>query len=104
MRTPDFLVVGAARSGTTSLHSYLSQHPQLFLPGIKEPCFFAFEGEKEKYLKGKFSFAVRDFEQYGKLFDKAGAGQKIGEMSTPYLYLYEKSIGTMKKYFPDYSK
>ena len=103
MRTPDFLVVGAARSGTTSLHSYLSQHEEIYLPGLKEPCFFAFDGDKKKFVNGKFAFAVRDFEGYERLFEDAGKGQKLGEMSTPYLYLYEKSIATMKKYFTDYA-
>ncbi len=36
---PHFLVIGAGRSGTTSIHSYLSQHPRLFLPP-KNPSYF----------------------------------------------------------------
>lgn len=32
----NFLIVGAAKSGTTSLHRYLAQHPGLFLPEAKE--------------------------------------------------------------------
>ena len=104
MRTPDFLVVGAARAGTTSLHSYLRQHPDIFLPGIKEPCFFVFEGGGEKFIRGKFAFAVRDFASYEKLFEKAGVNQRIGEMSTPYLYLYDKTIASIRSHFPDYQK
>jgi hypothetical protein len=104
MRTLDFLVAGAARSGTTSLHSYLMQHPQIFLPGIKEPGFFVFEGKHEKYVKGKFAFAIRDFNVYERLFKSAGPSQIIGEMSTPYLYQYQKSIAAIEKYFPDYRK
>ncbi|MEO8086044.1 MAG: sulfotransferase [Bacteroidota bacterium] len=104
MRRPDFLVVGAARSGTTTLHSYLRQHPEIFLPKIKEPCFFVFEGDGEKYVKGKFAFATRNFEDYKLLFSRAELSQKIGEMSTPYLYKYEKTISTFKKYFPDFAE
>ena len=99
---PDFLVVGAARAGTTTLYSYLRQHPELFLPDIKEPCFFAFEGEDKKYVKGKFAFAVKDVDSYKKLFRTAAEGQKIGEVSTPYLYLYEETIASIKKYFDSY--
>lgn len=103
MRRPDFLVVGAARSGTTTLHSYLMQHPQIFLPKVKEPGFFVFEGEGINYVKGKFAFAIRSFEEYNRLFGRARDDQKKGEMSTPYLYLYEKTIATLKKYYNDYN-
>jgi hypothetical protein len=99
---PDFLVVGAARTGTTTLDSYLRQHPGIFLPKIKEPCFFVFDGEDKEYQKGKFAFAVRDFKSYGNLFREAKKSQITGEMSTPYLYLYDKTISSLQKYFPDF--
>lgn len=38
---PDFLVVGAAKSGTTSLHHYLRQHPQIFMTSPKELRYFS---------------------------------------------------------------
>ena len=104
MRHPDFLVVGAARAGTTTLYSYLRQHPGIFLPTVKEPCFFAFAGEENKYVQGKFAFAVRTREEYEKLFNKAGPDQKTGEMSTPYLYLHEQTIGNLKKFVPQFEK
>lgn len=34
-KLPDFLIVGAARSGTTSLHYYLKEHPQVFMPTVQ---------------------------------------------------------------------
>lgn len=40
---PTFLVVGAAKSGTTSLWHYLRSHPQVFMPETKEPGFFVQE-------------------------------------------------------------
>ena len=61
MNFPDFLVVGVARAGTTALQSYLQQHPQIFLPAQKEPCFFCFVDEELRYKKGKFAFAVTNF-------------------------------------------
>ncbi len=36
---PNFLVVGAAKTGTTSLYDYLKQHPQVFMP-TNETLFF----------------------------------------------------------------
>ena len=36
---PNLLIVGAAKSGTTSLHNYLNQHPEVFMCTPKEPHF-----------------------------------------------------------------
>ena len=41
---PDFLLIGAMKCGTTSLYHYLRDHPQIFMPSIKAPEFFAEEG------------------------------------------------------------
>lgn len=38
---PNFFIVGAMKAGTTSLYEYLRRHPQVFLPGLKEPHFFS---------------------------------------------------------------
>ncbi len=101
MTEPGFLVVGAARSGTTALHQYLKQHPQIFLPSLKEPCFYCFAGEKINYKKGKFAFAVTDEKEYRKLFRNSGPAQLPGEMSTPYLYLYSQTIQNIFRYHSD---
>ncbi len=104
MKPPHFLGVGAARAGTTSLHYYLRQHPSLFVPGRKEPCFFSFPEEKPDYKKGKFSFAIHSPEKYFRLFDAAKEGQICGEISTPYLYLYENTIRNIMHYHPDHKE
>ena len=44
MTTPNFLILGAPKAGTTALYAYLSQHPQVYMSPHKEPNFFAFEG------------------------------------------------------------
>jgi hypothetical protein len=75
MALPNFLIVGAPRSGTTSLYRYLREHPQVFLPTVKEPGFFA-EGEACK---------VASLEEYAGLFDGTRA-KAIGEASVTYLY------------------
>ncbi len=38
---PNFFILGAGRSGTTALASLLRQHPEVYIPAIKEPSFFA---------------------------------------------------------------
>src|SRR5205814_4096179 len=40
---PNFFLVGAPKTGTTSLYHYLSQHPQIYMSPVKEPCYFAAE-------------------------------------------------------------
>ena len=44
---PDFFVIGAYRSGTTSLYRYLRQHPEVYLPLEKEPNFYAVDGNPD---------------------------------------------------------
>jgi hypothetical protein len=39
--TPDFFVIGAAKCGTSSLHHYLAQHPEISMSSVKEPCIFS---------------------------------------------------------------
>lgn len=45
MPMPNFLIIGAMKSGTTSLYNYLRQHPEVFVSPAKEAQFFAYEGE-----------------------------------------------------------
>jgi hypothetical protein len=55
---PTYLILGAAKAGTTSLHWYLSQHPEIFMSVPKEPAFFRLEYERgtayyeAQYFKG----------------------------------------------------
>jgi hypothetical protein len=72
---PNFLIVGAAKAGTTSLYAWLRQHPQVFLPTVKEPCYFV-----EGYRGG-----FHDWAEYLDLFRSAVGYPAIGEASTAYL-------------------
>lgn len=77
-RKPDFFIVGAAKSGTTSLYNYLTQHPHVFMPINKEPYFFGeWRGAGERI----------DLEGYSKLFEGIPESVAAGEASTTYLYL-----------------
>lgn len=81
MRLPDFLIIGAAKSGTSTLFTYLSKHPQIYTPPKeqtfllrhKEPNFF---GDDENYAKG--------IECYASLFNGAKPHQLCCEASTDY--------------------
>ncbi|MCU0526339.1 MAG: sulfotransferase [Elainella sp. Prado103] len=85
MVMPNFLIIGAAKAGTTSLSHYLSQHPQIYMSARKEPKFFAFEGEQVNPLDPANARSITDLSVYKQLF--AGVKQEIaiGEVSPIYL-------------------
>ncbi|MCF8218512.1 MAG: sulfotransferase domain-containing protein [Bacteroidales bacterium] len=103
---PDFLIIGAGKSGTTALYKYLQQHPQVFMPTTKEPDFFALEGETPTDPKNDpeklhyYPQAVYDAEEYQNLFQEAKEDQLTGEASTLYLYK-EGTHEKIKQYRPD---
>ena len=71
---PTFLVIGAMKAGTTSLYHYLREHPQIFMPKVKELDFFAVD---ESWRRGP--------DWYRRQFAGAGpAASAIGEASTAY--------------------
>jgi len=101
---PDFLCVGAPKAGTTALCTYLSQHPDLFMPITKEPRYFVKDyysklcTDDPRYSKSK-STVVFTEDDYKKLFDPVIKHQ--GEGSVQYLYLHEYAIPEIKKYAGD---
>ena len=87
-RLPNFIIIGAARAGTTSLYAYLSQHPQIFMSPIKETRFFAYEGPDTKTFLGRPNpniFPITTLEEYRALFEPAKSELAIGEASPIYL-------------------
>lgn len=90
MVMPNFLIIGAPRSGTTSLHFYLKQHPQVFMSKMKELRFFAFEG-KTLSFSGPCDAVVNQesittLESYQAQFQKVTNEIAIGESSPIYLW------------------
>ncbi len=96
MNLPNFIIIGAAKSGTTSLYNYLKQHPSIYLSAIKETNFFAtnfvddnptfeeldFTLEQAK----KLSFPITNLEAYQQLFAHVSFNQTArGEVSPLYL-------------------
>ena len=79
MIMPNFLIVGAAKSGTTSLYRYLRQHPDIFMPEWKELSLFI--GDPYGPLH-----RVRKPEYYHKAFSKVQNQTAVGEASTAYLF------------------
>jgi hypothetical protein len=79
MIRPNFLIVGAAKSGTTSLYHYLRQHPDIFMPEWKELSLFIGDsfGPLHRVKKPRY---------YQKAFLKAQNQKAVGEASTAYLF------------------
>ena len=74
-RGPDFIIVGGARCGTTTLHGWLSAQPRVFMPAQKEPSYF---------LSETVDYGVKSSAEYYRLF--AAAGDRVtGEASAGYL-------------------
>ncbi len=99
---PDFLLVGAAKSATSSLHSYLDQHPEIRMPSVKESWFFSFVGNAPNYTSpGILNDMVTELDDYVTLFDGAVAEQKLGDASPSYLYTHEDTIRNIKAIYPE---
>ena len=83
-RFPNLFIVGAARSGTTSLHNYLAQHPQIFMSAVKEPHFFA-----DIEPAARMAHLIRPIKEEGAylhLFRDGANHPVVGESSPSYLW------------------
>jgi len=102
---PDFLIIGAGKSGTTSLDNYLRQHPGLFLPPLKEPNFFGYEMKEARDFEDdneelvNYNRSVTDIGSYLSLFEGHKPGQLKGETSNSYLY-HPDAPARIKHYIP----
>ncbi|NOR70224.1 MAG: hypothetical protein GQ532_11140 [Methylomarinum sp.] len=88
---PNFFIVGAAKTGTTSLWMYLKQHPGVFMPESivdKEPSYYC------------DSYGHTDYDKYLQLFKSAGCCKAVGEASNAYLTSPE-SANWIRKEVPD---
>lgn len=97
MKKPNFLIVGAAKCGTSSMAAYLGQHPDIYISPEKECHYFSGfiyqESDRRPwdfYLKSKW---VPDYEHYlSRHFTGVRDEMIIGEASTEYLYYCDKTI------------
>jgi hypothetical protein len=83
-RLPDFFIVGHHKSGTTALYEMLRGHPEIFMPALKEPRFFA-EDLRAQFEPQPTGRLPHTLDEYLDLFAQARADQLIGEASPSYL-------------------
>ena len=95
MPIANFFILGAPKCGTTSLQSYLDQHPETCFSRYKEPNYFALKG-KSLPEKGPvspqlmqelvYSHSITDFDTYQNQFLHHNNEKILGDASVRYLY------------------
>lgn len=90
MSYPNFYIVGAAKSGTTSLYAYLSKHPEVFLPKQKELHYFSYDdlkqrasGPGDRQVISKLCSTERD---YLRMYEGSDGFLAVGDVSPSYLF------------------
>lgn len=84
---PSFICIGAQRAGTTWLYHCLKEHPEVFMPEVKELRFFNYNYEE-------------GLESYGRFFEGAEFTEVRGEV-TPDYYRQEYALRRIKKHLPN---
>ena len=89
IKLPNFFILGAGRSGTTTLYHVLKSHPEVFLPTPKEPTFFS-----EPFQ------VIRTPIRYASLFEGADTTKAVGDASHAHLS-HPDAARTLRAFFPD---
>ena len=95
---PDFFIVGHPKCGTTALYEMLRRHPQIYMPDVKEPWFFATELHERTPPRPQGT--PKNMQEYIALFADAQPGQKLGEASPHYLWSHT-AAGQIAEVRPD---
>lgn len=80
MTTPNFFLVGAAKSGTTTLYDALREHEDIFLPAVKEPHFFAYLADPQA-MDGLYADEDVARRIYGDLYRDVAGEAAVGDAS-----------------------
>ena len=105
MPLPNFLVIGAAKAGTTAVYDYLKQHPQIYMSPLKETNFFALEGQEVRFRglgdDGTINaLSLTTLDAYLAQFGGVVHETAIGEASPLYLYS-PRAADRIRHYIPD---
>jgi hypothetical protein len=104
--SPNFFIIGAARSGTTALAEILRHHPDAFVTQPKEPSFLAFAGQQVAFTGPGDDIsinrvAITDRDQYLSLYQSAGTKACRGDASVSTLYYSDHSVAALQQYFSE---
>ncbi len=108
MHLPNFIILGAGKSGTTIINYLINQHHDVYMSPVKEPNFFALEGETkitgydkdDPYGFYNYPQSVTNLEDYKALFKEVENEKIIGDCSNMYQYK-TKAADNIKKYIPE---
>jgi hypothetical protein len=104
VKLPNFVVIGAAKSGTTALYWYLQEHPEVYMSPLKETNFFAYGVDHEgRLLYGDpelHRFPIKNLDAYADLFAGARDERAVGEASPIYLECPE-AAGRIQQLLPE---
>ncbi len=81
---PNFLIIGDVKTGSSSLYHYLRQHPDVFMPDLKELRYFAYDRENPYHVRSN-SYPVKTYSEYLRYFENCTDAKAIGEASPNYL-------------------
>lgn len=99
LNLPDILILGAAKSGTTSLAFFLKQHPDVYMPR-KEPGFFAYHNRApEEIPSGIRDRQIVDLKEYTDMYAGVGAGQKICDSSVAQFTNHKHTLQNIKQLY-----
>lgn len=102
---PDFLIIGAAKAGTTSLHNYLTSHSSLALSQPKEPKFLSYQSGIRKFEgpgdSSVYSGIIKSLADYNNLFYEETHNVRKGESSADSLYYFQSVIPVIKNIIGD---
>lgn len=100
-KIPDFLIVGAAKSGTSSLHSYLSKHPDIYMPEKRKELYFWHVATNSNRSiidhAGEGNIPTR-LNEYLEYFEGARKDQITGEACPSYLYFHEHVLQNLQEH------
>lgn len=100
-KKPNFIIIGAMKAATTSLYTYLKQHPDIFMTKVKEPMFFNnFNQITDFKVLANKSKKVNSLLDYFSMFSSVKNESAIGEASPAYIY-NEKAPYLIKEHLPD---
>lgn len=91
MTRPNLFIIGAPKCGTTSLWSWLSQHPEVYMSSLKEPWFFCGTGIRR---------GVDTLAEYEALFQNCEEARIVGEASVTYM-LDPSALPRIMQYSPE---
>ena len=86
-RKPDLFIIGAPKSGTTSLYDYLGGHPDVYMSPMKEPLYFCPDVRTERSSR-RLEYP-HDEQRYMALFSDAKSEKRLGEATTRYLVSHD---------------